>query len=908
MASIPASRWLGRRLDRALAPHLAVAVALLLGVASSLLATLAPLLGDLRYEVTQRNASGEVVVVAIDPPSIQHVGAWPWPRSVYGTLIDKLTALGVTDIALDIDFSSPSSAEQDEAMAAALARTTATVILPVLQQPIAGGGLASNIPLPRLAEHAWLASANIVPDPDGRIRRYPTAHTMDGTVYPSFARQLVGGTANSSDFLIDFGIRAETIPIVSAVDVLADRIDRTKLAGRRVIVGGTALELGDRHAVPRDRVMAGPVIQAVAAESFLQDRLLQPAPAWLWVAGLVTIALLYVAARGSLTRCLIVLLSAAATGEGLAFVLQRELGLLVDTTPWLAASTLYLMIGTVTALGVARLVARVSSHSFDVVAAGIRDGVLHLDKDGTICFANRAAGEIFGVAADSLVGARFSSLIIEGGEAQQLASLAATGAGFTEFEGRCRDRTIALDVSVSLWPAASPYEFSLILRDISERKAEADRQRRIARTDALTGLANRLALVERLAELTDPRAAAQAPPFALLLLDLDGFKEVNDAFGHETGDAALVAFATALAALTAPSDLAARLGGDEFALVVAGDGWRERLNRLTDDYDTLFVTRFFEVGSRKLKLAGSIGAATYPDDGATAGELLANADLALYAAKGTRSRTRSFTRALRRERDRIRAVQGELRRALDRDEFQLFYQPQYDLSSGGLVGAEALIRWQHPERGLLAPGAFMDAVHASDLADEVALYVLKSAFSQAAHWEREGRALRIGVNLSPSLFLLDLPAIVARELDHSGVDPRWIELEVTENILISDASAAGALLGRLRALGVGVAFDDFGTGFASLTHLRSQPIDCIKVDRSFVMDVASDRPAAAIVSSIIQMADAFGMRVIAEGIENGETVSALRLLGCLEGQGYHFGRPQSVADFEAQFAHRSRAA
>lgn len=594
--------------------------------------------------------------------------------------------------------------------------------------------------------------------------------------------------------------------------------------------------------------------------------------------------------------------AAMVLSEALALILQAHVGVLLDTAPCLAAGTLYIATGTVMALDFAQMMARVSGHSFQVVARGIRDGVLHLDASGSICFANAATGEIFGVDCECLVGVPFSSLLSAGGDAEDLAIRAASQQGFADAVGRRAGEAVALEVSVSRWPAPSPYRYTLIARDVSARRAEAERQHRIARTDALTGIGNRFALMERLIALTTNSAHAQEGGFALLLFDLDGFKEINDAFGHETGDKSLCQFAGNMRSVVAASDLSARLGGDEFALVLAGDGWRDRLAHIVQSYDDLFAERYLTIGSRRLKLSSSMGSAVFPVDGATAGDLLANADLALYTAKKNRTRTTAFAHEFRQELNRVRAVQEELRRALNHDELVLFYQPQIDLASGRLVGAESLIRWQHPERGLLSPGAFLDAVHASDLTDEVAIHVMRSAFRQAALWQRSGYPVRVGVNLSPSLFLLDLPSLVARELADAGVDPKWIDLEVTENILLHDSNSAAETLGRLRALGVGVAFDDFGTGFASLTHLRSLPIDCLKIDRSFVTDVDKDRPASAIVSAIVQMAEAFDIRVVAEGIENVETARALRFLGCHEGQGYHFGRPEPAENLTRRIA------
>lgn len=258
MRPIRHRRWFDAHLDRALVSHLVVALCLCLAIVSAVLPILGGLVGDLRFKLVQRAASGDVVVVAIDPQSIRYVGAWPWPRSVYATLIDEFNKAGAVDIALDVDFSSPSVPAEDQAMASALARSNVPVILPVLQQPTGTGAIVPNVPITELATHAWLGSVNIIPDRDGRIRRYPMVQTIGDKTYPSFARQLTGGGAESGVFHIDFGIRADTIPIVSAADVLAGLTDRATLAGRHVIIGGTALELGDRHAVPPGQIYAGP--------------------------------------------------------------------------------------------------------------------------------------------------------------------------------------------------------------------------------------------------------------------------------------------------------------------------------------------------------------------------------------------------------------------------------------------------------------------------------------------------------------------------------------------------------------------------------------------------------------------------------------------------------------------------
>jgi predicted signal transduction protein with EAL and GGDEF domain len=354
----------------------------------------------------------------------------------------------------------------------------------------------------------------------------------------------------------------------------------------------------------------------------------------------------------------------------------------------------------------------------------------------------------------------------------------------------------------------------------------------------------------------------------------------------------------------APEDaMVARLGGDEFAILLSGEAALSRAQELAERACASFAESSFPIGARQIRVEISVGIATYPQDSRTLDDLLGNADLALYEAKARgRGRSVTFDPEFRERLAARLSLEAELVRAARTGEFELFYQPQVDLESGRLVGAEALIRWRHPTRGLMTPDSFMPVVNASSISDEIGVWSLRTACRQARHWQEQGHPIRIGVNLAPSQFLADeLPKAVQSILQETGLRPDLLELEVTENILLDDDALALSIFQRIQALGVHIAFDDFGTGYASLTYLKKFPLDRLKIDKSFVSKLISDADDMAIVGATIALAKLLNLSVIAEGIEDAETADLLARKGCKEGQGYYFGRPMPVDEFERKF-------
>ena len=431
--------------------------------------------------------------------------------------------------------------------------------------------------------------------------------------------------------------------------------------------------------------------------------------------------------------------------------------------------------------------------------------------------------------------------------------------------------------------------FVAVVEQSRELAIQAELMAQEARHDPLTGLPNRL----RLREALDAAAAAATAdaPIALLLLDLDHFKEVNDTLGHGAGDQMLCEVAKRLRDVAEPGDVVARLGGDEFAMLTRRDpiGVADRLMTV--------LTRPVALAGLQLAPEVSLGVACLPHDTHTSDGLLRCADTAMYEAKregGSGHRQYDSHRdATSTERH---ALVGQLRAALAADELVVHYQPKIDLLDGRMIGVEALIRWQHPERGLLPPAAFIGVLEQSPLIGQVTRTILSRALADVALWTTQGRPVSVAVNLSPRCLLeRDLPLQVAAILAQHGVPARRLILEITETLAISEIEVVDEVLTGLRDLGVRLSVDDFGTGYSSLTFLQRVSVHEVKVDRSFVGRMQESREAAAIVRATIELAHGLGLSVVAEGVETPEQLAALRALGCDQAQGYHLGRPASAA-------------
>ena len=420
----------------------------------------------------------------------------------------------------------------------------------------------------------------------------------------------------------------------------------------------------------------------------------------------------------------------------------------------------------------------------------------------------------------------------------------------------------------------------------------------LAIVDVVTGLPNRLCFQDRLASAIS-YSERFGHSFAVLFLDLDEFKTVNDTMGHSAGDELLRDIAGRLTGCVRKSDTVARLGGDEFTIILLKLREPELVARVAEKLIGA-LSEPFSISGRKFFLSASIGIATYPEDGTDVEHLIRNADTAMYEVKnGGKNGYHFYTNEMSERAISRMELEEDLRRAIDENQFVVHYQPSVDSYTEKTICAEALIRWQHPEKGLILPDAFMPVAEETGLITEVGRLILTSACEQARNWQLDGyEPISMAVNLSPLQFEQDkLVEMIMECLVASNLDSHWLQLEVTEGVILQNADHARKVLGRLRELGISVAIDDFGTGYSSLMQLRQLPIDCLKIDQQFIRNLPGDPDDETVFEAIVALGRKLNLTLLAEGVETPGQFSFLRELGCQRCQGDLFGEPMPAEGF-----------
>jgi diguanylate cyclase (GGDEF)-like protein/PAS domain S-box-containing protein len=540
-----------------------------------------------------------------------------------------------------------------------------------------------------------------------------------------------------------------------------------------------------------------------------------------------------------------------------------------------------------------------------VQAAGQGIAILVPDEDAAgprIAFVNNGFCAMYGIAPADVVGTTVVSFgIVERHQAiftDMVHHIFNQEPFDAEVTARRKDGAeFELDLQViPVADASAPMHWVAFLRDITESKNQVLHLRRQAMYDALTDLPNRALLFERLEQAIDNARAANRMT-ALVLMDLDRFKDINDTFGHHFGDMLLKQIAVRLRNLLAPNDTLARLGGDEFGFF---------LTRASDSNDVAGVARKildclqqpFAIEGQLLEVSASIGIAIYPNHGTDARTLLRRADAAMYAAKEANVGYAFHNQEHESHTPDQLALTVEMRGAMERDEFELYYQPKLHLSSGLMTRAEVLIRWNHPKRGLLAPGAFIPIAERTGLIKPMTDWIIDRMLKQCREWHDAGAPVHVAVNLSAkSLQEQLLPVKFQAALDKWNIEPRFVKVEITESSIMADPAHALAITSMLQSMGVHLSLDDFGTGFSSLTNLRQLPIDELKIDKSFVLGMNASEADTTIVRTMIDLAHNLGKQVCAEGVEDELTWRRLGEMGCDLAQGYWMSRPLPAGDF-----------
>ncbi len=856
-----------------------------------------------RFEWAPRQASGRIAFIAIDKHTLDEVGVWPWPRSIYGKVLDKLYGADAGDIFIDIDFSTPSTTSEDALFAAALAKVGGGVLLPIFRQRKTASSSETEIsqPIPQLLVNAWPVFANVAVDADGLVRRFDLGSDFEGRPTPSVASALSGGSRISGSQLIDFSILPKSMPTYSLADVIEGKVGTEQLAGRSIIVGASAAELKDTFSVPVYGELAGPLIHVLATETQLQNRSLRQIhqiPFDLLFAAVLVLGVFYFRSVGMGKTTLAV----AALGfgcEAAAFILQKDLAIISGTiVPWaLLALAWVLALNERIDLremiaAIANVDARNSRRLMRSIIADSSDGIIAFDADLRITEISDSAKSILGIAeGDSLLAIEENTVsqavseIVGHNDPQRMGVKSTT----VEFLKPLEGTPAAYEALITLSPvetigrrSTKAFAGCIIIRDITARKLYEDGLKRMSEQDELTGLLNRREFLARI----------EGRNGIIALLDIERFTSICTTLGREIGDALLKAVASRLAGAL-PDAMLARIDGDLFA-VLSGEeeeeteNLAERLLQLFEE-PVAFNGISTPVGIR-LGLARC---------GLVSGEnSLRAAESALDIAKRSSAQWKAFDPEMALHQVRTRRLEAEMRAALQDNQFFLVFQPQIDLATQRFVGAEALLRWQHPELGLISPAEFVPIAESSGQICEIGRWVLMQSCAEAARWSHGV----VSVNVSAIQFeRTDLEADVLHALHQSGLAASRLCLELTESAFINDGGRSIIKMVGLRAAGVTLALDDFGTGYSSMSYLADLPLDKLKIDQSFVRKMVDEPGVREIVKAIVSMGHGLGLEIIAEGIEGEKEKEALCRLQCETGQGYLFSKPQRAEDMLQQY-------
>jgi diguanylate cyclase (GGDEF)-like protein len=911
----------------------AVGLTILVSVAhtNNLLKPLQYLLEDLRFVVSSRPATDTFVVVEIDSASLAHIGSWPWKRGVHADMIDVLTRYGASDIALDIDFSSPSEPQEDEKLAQALERTGGSVILPGFKQAgsASGGSDAitiSNLPIPSFAEHSWTASVNVLADHEGKVRRIALEDNVGGRTMPALAVMLAGHAVQKKTLAVDFGIDPSTIDRISAADLFLGRIAEDRVKGRKVIIGATAIELRDYVLVPVHGFISGALFHVLAAESLLQDRALDSPTNSLMrmLFGFVAVTAAWLLVRRNWWQTLGCIAVAAFGLELASYAIYYHQPLLIDTSALQCLLTGTGVLALLLEIDLNKIklwLARTEAGNLRSVLSQVvsdnLDGIIIADEHGLIEAASAEAANILALPPNTLEAGKAvgptlppeMSIALSAAMSQPRGQRSENATAECVFVRDGNVRTLQYSVTPS-WVKRKRVAWSsklidrcvacITFRDVTEHRRLEQEAFALAHYDQITRLPNRNALLEKIHQVA--RTEVRGSSTAVMVLDINRFRSINHTLGYDYGDMLLRAVAARLSSLTAEIKFTAHLGGDDFAVLISGWTLRDELSEIVELL-ILALDQPYNLDMRQLHVTFSAGVFIFPPRDFSPVEALMMADNALLASKQSGGGKCTFHEELTSANLAYRqSIEVDLWSALEREQFSVFYQPQVNMATGEIGAAEALLRWDHPSRGSISPTEFIPLAEVTGMILPLGRWTLQRACNDAAQWSGD---CKLAVNVSVlQISRGDLLRDVETALENSGLPPHRLELEVTESVFMQDSSRALETIRRLQDLGISFSIDDFGTGYSSLSCVTSLPFNKLKIDRSLVRAIDQSEKSRAVVTTIISLARRLNIDLIAEGIENPAQAKILQLLGCSKAQGYLFGRPLSSEQFSASLTRK----
>ncbi|WP_114008423.1 EAL domain-containing protein [Cohaesibacter intestini] len=886
-------------------------------------------LAEKRMMLDKQPTSGAIVLLEIDNKSLTAIGLWPWKRSIYGQIVEKAFASGAEEIAFDIDFSASSSEKEDREFQQALENASGPVTLAIFQQNSISNNreatLQTNRPISRLEDNAWLATVNVLADPDGVIRHFPFAQEIDGEYVPSLT-SVLGGVQHviPSTFLVDYGIDPDTIPTYSVIDLLEGKLPQDALRGKKLLIGAGAAELRDTLTVPIYGMISGPKMQVLAAENILQGRSLGYAPKS-WTVGL-TVLLLGMSILVNIRRSwntyskigVLTVLSLGIEALGAWIYFNQPLILrtgLPQTQLALSAAALVLFeirfkdlmltLSKRRADSISRLLQTIVTDSFS--------GILIVDQAGYIREISQQADASFkalghdidrNTTIEKQLPTIFQTLIKDCLQNPDLYDHDQTLKTLLVNQG---DETRYYEYSLT--PSRITAETdgtheriqvaTMLFHDVTATKQEQMRLAYLADHDQLTDLLNKPGFCNELDERMISIIEQDALIFACQCPQID---KVTQSLGAEYSDLLMRHMGERFAQLDA-FDLVGCSEQKEFLIAKVGATERD----LVALSDVIFecLDQPFDVRGHRIIASCHVGVADFEQSGLLAEEVANAAIVALYRSKETGDRQLFYTAELAADVVHRRLLEREIIDATDRKEFELHYQPQVKLKSEDVVGCEALIRWRHRELGVVRPDLFIPIVEETGMIVELGRWILEQACKDAMTWPKP---ITVAVNISPVQFIRsDIRADIQHALTISGLPKERLHIEITESLFIADPEPVIETLNAIRADGIKIALDDFGTGYSSLSYIHRFPLDKLKIDRAFVKDLPHSTDSMAVINAVTALADGLGMDVIAEGMETAEQAEVLKIARCNIGQGYYFGKPMSQTDFTAYLNESNRS-
>jgi len=896
---------------------------------------------DLFSTLSYKTASEDVLILAIDENSLKKYGRWPWTRSIHAALINKLTQGGAKVIGYDVFFTEQNQYEPqgDIALARALSKSN-RVILPIFyEKSFPDAPLKLTLPLPMFKKvSAGLGHVNVELDPDGIARRALLHAVSDEEqTYPPFVLAMLNlqnqkplqredttwPQYENESVYVSFTGPPGHFASLSVADYLDSGFPASVVKNKLILVGATALGLGDNLPTPvsgKSIPMPGVEYNANLLSGLLNSSLITRMPlGW---------QLFLTALFAMLPMLLYPFLTAKqsffATLQFLAIALLASLFLLHGANVWLPPSAILIVVALSYPLWIWRRLEDTIVQLFrekeraQVILSSIGDGVIATDIAGNVEYMNPVAETLTGFPLTEAKGSHLreifpvtsedrkrdlTSIVDRCLHEEKIISLQSNG-----FVVNRENREHIVQTSAGLLRSRSGKSQGVVLgiTDVTETYKMTRQMVYQATHDMLTGLPNRSLLFDSLTEVLETNEIEQKTT-AIFFIDLDQFKKVNDQIGHYGGDQLLQVVAKRLQTCCEEQDILAHLGSDKYVIA---------LNDITTQKDAaLFADSIinvlappFSMSGQKVFLSCHIGICLYPKDGHDVEELLKNADTAMYdAKKSSRDLYRFFSSSMDEKIQDNLKIEQKLRTALAGDELEMYYQPQVLAENGRLIGAESLIRWNESKTGPISPGRFIPVAEDCGLILPIGTWIINTVCRQAKKWQDEGLPpLRVAVNLSAKQFLYgDLYNNVLQALDESGLAPEYLELEITESLIMEDVEHAISLLTQLKQLGTRVSIDDFGTGYSSLSYLKHFPVDQLKIDQSFIHDIVDNPGDKALTLAIITMAHGLNLGVIAEGVEDEAQLAILRQQKCNEIQGYYFSRPLSVQEMTKYLGNQS---